>query len=227
MLENTQLQKGKTALLIAPYYDKATELGGIVERSLIPLLQSEGMTVLTLEGEECTYDNLVEILREPLEAGYQLCDLIFYIGHGLDDVWLGQIPEERPMLTTEDVWLLKDAVVVAVSCNTLKYLGNVAVTRGGAKAYIGFIDLVLTPMTTDKISTRNYQADFARTLMQPVVTLVQGRAVKDAIVEFQDQCYYYAQLYSEKQYELWEFHSFCMIHNADVISYAGSPNVVL
>jgi len=227
MPETIQLQKGKTALLIAPYYDSATELGGIVERSLIPILQSEGMTVLTLEGEECTYDNLHRILAEPLEHGYQLADLIVYIGHGLDDMWLGQIPEQRPMLTEDDVWLLKDSIVIAIACNTLKYLGNLAVTKGGAKAYIGFIDLVLTPVTTEKMSNRNYKADFVRALMQPTVSLVQGRAVKDAIIEFQDICRYYADMYSEKRYDLWEFHAFCMLHNADSISYAGKPDAVL
>jgi hypothetical protein len=227
MPEDIQLQKGKTALLIAPYYDAVTELGGIVERSLIPILQGEGMTVLTLEGDECTYDNLYQILADPLKHGYQLANLIVYIGHGLDDAWLGQVPEQRPMLTPDDVWLLKDAVVVSISCNTLKYLGNLAVTKGGAKAYIGFTDLVLAPVTTEQITNRNYKADFVRTLMQPVVTLVYGRSVKDTVLEFQDLCNYYANLYAEKKYDLWDFHAFCMLHNADSISYAGDPRTVL
>ena len=218
-----QLQKGKTALLIAPYMDKVTSIASIVERALIDYLQSEGMTVLTLEGEEAIYDNLEKILRPPLEHGYQLADLILYVGHGLDDAWLGQQPSDRLLLTADDVGLLHDSIVVAIACNTLKYLGNVAVTKK-ARAYLGFTDLVILPVTDDTMTDRNYKADFIRTLMHPVVTLVQGRTVADAVKEFADLCYYYADLYGTKRYLLWEFHSFAMVHNANNFSYAGKPD---
>jgi len=221
-----QLQKGKTALLIAPYMDRVTSVSSIVERALIDYLQSEGMTVLTLEGEEATYENLEKILKPPLEHGFQMADLIVYTGHGLDDAWLGQQPKERPLLTADEAGLLHDSIVVAISCNTLKYLGNVAVTKK-ARAYLGFTDLVLCPITDELVADRNYKADFIRTFMHPIVTLVQGRTVADAVKEFQDLCYYYADMYGTKRFLLWEFHAFAMIHNANNFSYAGRPDVRL
>jgi len=215
-----QLQKGKTALLIAPYFDRVTSIASIAERSLIDYLQTEGMTVLTLEGKEATYDNLEKLVKA------RFIDLWVYVGHGLDDAWIGQLPAPRMLLTADEAELFHDAVVVAIACNSLRYLGNISVAKK-ARAYLGFMDLVLCPVTDHRLADRNYQADFIRTLMHPVVVLVQGRSVSDAVIEFQDLCHYYADMYAAKQFQLWEFHSFAMQHNATNFSYAGAPDVVL
>ena len=215
-----QLQKGKTALLIAPYFDRATSVASIAERALIDYLQAEGMNVLTLEGAEATYDNLVKVLK----PGF--VELVVYCGHGMNDAWVGQQPAPRMLLTADEAELLHGTIVVAIACNSLNYLGNISVAKK-AKAYLGFLDLVLCPVTDHLMADRNYQADFIRTFMHPVVTLVQGRTVNDAVQEFRDLCYYYADLYAEKGYVLWEFHSFAMQHNANNFSYAGAPDVVL
>ena len=220
VVEPIQMQKGKLALLIAPYYDMATSITSIAERTLIELLQSEGMTVLTLEGPEATYDNLVQVLK----PGY--IELVVYLGHGLDDAWIGQQPSPRPLLTADEAGLLSGSIVVAIACNSLKYLGNLAVTKK-AKAYLGFLDLVLCPVTDLSMADRNYAADFVRTFIHPVVALIQGRSVSQAVLEFQDLCYYYADLYATKRYDFWEFHSFAMMHNAENFSYAGHPDTVL
>jgi len=214
------LQEGKSALLIAPYYDVVTSISSITERSLIDYLESMGMSVITMEGYECTYPNLKRLL----EPG--LIDLVVYTGHGVSDAWIGQQPAERLLLTANDANLLHDTIVVAIACNSLRILGNKAVSTK-ARAYLGFLDLVILPVTDYGMADRNYHADFIRTFMNPVVTLVSGKTVHDSVLEFQDLCNYYANKYAEEEYILWEFHQFAMLHNATNFSYAGRPDEVL
>ena len=217
--KNVMLQEGKNALIIAPYYDPPTGTSSMAARSVIDYLLGEGMNVTLMEGEDATYD----VLRDNLaDTAY---DVIYYGGHGTSEDWIGQAPySDATLLGVDDASLLSGSMVVAISCSTLRRLGTRAVIES-AKGYFGFEDVVYAPVS-ERVS-RNYRADFVRTFMRPLVSLVEGKSLYDAVVEYKTLCNAYGDLYIEKRWEFSEFYTYCMTYNAAICSYAGNPKGTL
>lgn len=216
--EEIYLQKGKKALLIAPYYDRVTTVSSTAERALIGYLKDEGMKVSVLEGENAIYGELEKELkkREPR--------LVAYFGHSTAEIWYGQQPSKDVLMDVDRAGLLTDSVVISMSCNSLRTLGGRAVTKK-ADGYLGFVDVVHVPVT--QRFERNFRADFIRTLMHPVVALVRGYDLANIMLSYRDLCNYYADMYEKKRYEFWNYYWYCMKLNGSAFSYAGAPKVKL
>lgn len=217
--KNVMLQEGKNALVIAPYYDPPTGTSSIAARSVIDYMLGEGMDVTLMEGEDATYD----VLRGHLaDTTY---DLIYYGGHGTSETWIGQAPfSDAALLTLDDASLLSGSMVVAISCSTLRRLGTRAVIEN-AKGYFGFEDVAYAPVA--ERSGRNYRADFIRTFMSPVVSLVEGKSLYDAVTDYKALCKAYGDMYVENKWEFSEFYTYSMTYNGAICSYAGNPKGVL
>lgn len=217
--KNVMFQEGKNALIIAPYYDPPTGTSSIAARSIIDYLLGEGMNVTLMEGEDAIYDRLRDNLAE---TSY---DLIYYGGHGTSETWVGQAPyEDTNLLTIDDAHLLSGSMVVAISCSTLRRLGTRAVIEK-ADGYFGFEDVVYAPVA-ERVD-RNYRADFIRTFMRPVVSLVEGKSLYDAVVDYKALCKSYGDMYIENRWEFSEFYTYCMTYNGAICSYAGNPKGTL
>jgi hypothetical protein len=201
--KNVMLQEGKNALIIAPYYDPPTGTSSLAARSVIDYLLGEGMEVTLMEGDDATYD----VLRDNLADTFY--DVIYYGGHGTSEDWIGQAPySDTTLLGVDDASLLSGSMVVAISCSTLRRLGT-----------------VYAPVS-ERVD-RNYRADFVRTFMRPLVSLVEGKSLYDAVVEYKTLCNAYGDLYIEKRWEFSEFYTYCMTYNAAICSYAGNPKGTL
>jgi hypothetical protein len=217
--KNVMLQEGKNALIIAPYYDPPTGTSSIAARSVIDYLLGEGMNVTLMEGDNATYD----VLRENMaDTAY---DVIYYAGHGTSETWIGQAPySDTSLLSIEDAYLLSGSMVVSISCSTLRRLGTRAVIEK-ADGYFGFEDVVYAPVA-ERVD-RNYRADFIRTFMRPLVSLVEGKSLYDAVVDYKALCKAYGDMYVENRWEFSEFYTYCMTYNGAICSYAGNPKGTL
>lgn len=217
--QGVMLQEGKNALVIAPYYDPPTGTSSMAARSLIDYLLSEGMSVTLMEGADAVYD----VLRGHMESNFY--DLIYYAGHGTSETWIGQAPfGMTTLLDLADAELLSDSLVVAISCSTLSRLGTRAVIEK-CRGYFGFEDVVCAPVS--ERTERNYRADFVRTFMKPVTSLVDGRSLYEAVKDFKGLCAEYGDLYVANRWEFYEFYTYCLTYNAAVCGYAGNPKETL
>lgn len=217
--KNVLLQDGKNALIIAPYYDPPTGTSSIAARSVIDYLVGEGMNVTLMEGGNATYDVLQDNMAD---TDY---DLVYYAGHGTSETWVGQAPySDMNLISIDDAHLLSGSMVVAVSCSTLRRLGTRAVIEQ-AEGYFGFEDVVYAPVA--ERADRNYRADFIRTFMRPVVSLVEGKTLYDSVADYKALCTAYGDMYVENRWEFFEFYTYCMTYNGAICSYAGNPKGTL
>lgn len=211
---------GKKALVIAPFHDCPTETSSTSARSLIDFLQSVGMDVTLLEGDDARFKQFQDAL------GMEKHDLIIYAGHGGKDTWRGQTPfSERALLDLENAWWLSGSIVVSIACLTISRLGPKAVVES-ARGYLGFSDLVVSPCSTQQFE-RNYRADFIRTFMSPVVSLIEGKRLDACVFDFRELCISYANLYYREGYQFSGYYEWAMMHNASVFDYLGNPHNTL
>ena len=216
------LQKyaGKKCLTISSFHDPPTSTSSTACRSLTDFIKSAGIEVTQLEGENARFTEFQDALA------MEKYDLIVYAGHGGKDTWRGQIPfEEQVLLNLERAWWLSGAIIVSISCLTLSRLGPKAVTES-ARGYLGFNDLVVAPSATQQFE-RNYRADFIRTFMSPVVSLIEGKRLDACVHEFRELCISYANLYYREGYQFSGYYEWAMMHNASVFDYLGNPHNTL
>ena len=218
------LQKyaGKKCLTISSFHDAPTETSSIACRSLTDFLKSAGIEVTQLEGDDARFKQFQDAMG--VEGPF---DLVIYAGHGGENRWMGQIPfEERVLMDLENAWWLSGAMVVSIACSTLSRLGPKSVTES-ARGYLGFSDLVVSPSATSQFE-RNYRADFIRTFMSPVVSLVAEEKRLDAVVyTFRELCISYRDLYYREGYQFSGYYAWAMMHNASVFDYLGNPHNTL
>lgn len=195
------------ALVIAPFHDRATEITSECARIAVEILEENGFHVYTLEKDDATRDKLEEFLRKHPETR-----LIIYMGHGDEDKLLGQLPqgEVNPLIDLTNVDLLAGKVVVAVACLSGRRLGMSAIAHD-AKAYLGWDDLVYIALPVEGV--RNYQADFMRALLAPVITVAKHRTFSEAKRNFEEVCDYYINLYEQNKWKFWDVFKRFMEHN--------------
>lgn len=217
-----QTHAGKKALLIAPFHDAPTGTSSIAARSLIDFLKSAEMEVTVLEGNDARFKQFQDAMA--LEGPFDLC---LYFGHGGKDSWRGQQPFEKTILMDlSRAWWLSGSIVVSVACLSLDRLGPKSVVES-ARGYLGFDDLVVAPSCTQQFE-RNYRADFIRTFMSPVVSLVAEEKRLDAVVyTFRELCISYRDLYYREGYQFSGYYAWAMMHNASTFDYLGNPHNTL
>ena len=91
-----------------------------------------------------------KVKRERLEGTIKKkgIDLVLLNGHGDDEIVLGN---DGPIVDGDNIDLLKEKIVHAMSCSSAKKLGKTAVEKG-VKAYVGYNEPYLAPRMDDKIS---------------------------------------------------------------------------
>jgi hypothetical protein len=200
------------ALVLAPYDGTLiVENANTLAKYILAALEAEGFIVDLLEGNEVKRANLPD----------QQYDCIAYCGHGNAKELT---PNGQPIFDDSNASYFAGAVVIAIACESAKWLGLTAVSKG-AKAYIGFTDLVYIPESTD---AHNYMGDFVRAFMTIPLSLLDGYTVNQAVQNFKEQCDRYAQKYDEKEYdEVYGAMYAFMVHNGSVVSYEGKPSASL
>ena len=217
------LQKyaGKKCLTISSFHDPPTSTSSTACRSLTDFIKSAGIEVTQLEGDDARFKQFKNALGT--EGPFSL---ILYFGHGCKDSWRGQTPFfERALLDLENAWWLSGSIVVSIACLTISRLGPKAVVES-ARGYLGFDDLVVAPSATQQFE-RNYRADFIRTFMSPVVSLIEGKRLDACVYEFRELCISYANLYYREGYQFSGYYEWAMMHNASVFDYLGNPHNTL
>jgi len=118
-------------LVIRPNDDPATQITSKWAEEVVDYAQGRGLQVVDLHG---SLANPVRF-RETLEK-MKPC-LIVHYGHGTEDALLGQ--DQVPLLTLDNVGLIRGITVYTIGCHIGKRLGKAMVEAGGyvASAYAG------------------------------------------------------------------------------------------
>ena len=197
------------ALVLAPYDGTAVlERANTLAKAMAEALLQENYAVDLLDGAECTRKNLPP---GPYE-------FILLVGHGTAQTF--QDSNDRVLFDDSNMDYFRNAMVVAISCETGRWLGLTAVTKG-AKAYIGFTENLVIPSRTED---HNYAGDFMRTLMTIVLALLEGYTIQQTTEEFKLACLQYAAKYEDRKRDHASDVMYAwMQSNANAVTYAGHP----
>ncbi|KKW10038.1 MAG: hypothetical protein UY48_C0049G0006 [Candidatus Gottesmanbacteria bacterium GW2011_GWB1_49_7] len=178
-------------------------------------LRTLGFPVKFLRGVKATRP-FVEKTLSSSEGGR----FVIYAGHGEPDAFLGNEPLQRHLysklrpIDLDNMALLKDDIVYAISCHTLAELGQ----KAPARAFIGFnsrVRLDATDWNDDAIP------DFVECFLEPIEVLSEGGTVSEAVQSFKDISNAFIQKAgingADADYVA------RMKHNIEAIGYSGDP----
>ncbi len=144
--------------------------------------EKKGITVLDLHDDKATRKNVESMIQKKRPS------LIFFNGHGDEKTVFGH--KEEPLVEAgKNEGILKGSVTYAITCKSGKTLGPRSVEKG-ARAYIGYQDDFT--FLYDKSLTATPLRDTTATLFlepaqQPVLSLLKGRPVGEAVERTKDQ----------------------------------------
>jgi len=161
------------------------------------------------------------LLRKPTillsPALLQHTGLVVFISHGTPSAICGSafLAESFPSLgiiNKQNEHLLKDKIVVALSCFSLQGLGDYT------KAFVGFKERLLgreiADLDADKVN------DFIDTYTVPIKILLMGGTVEEATEHFKRACEYYMDIAKEKGLVETEFYK-SMARNSESVGFKG------
>ncbi len=166
----------KGILITRPNYDKITSYlhdfcKGVIDRAKA----GGGVYIIDLEGNKAIRINLEKSINKDKPS------LVFLNGHGNKRQVAGH--KEEIILDIDNIHLMKDKIVYALSCDSLEDLGELSIDKG-VKAYIGYkarFMLVIDPSWDTNPSKDKNALPFRRGCCALIESLIAGRTVKESI----------------------------------------------
>ncbi|HLD43774.1 MAG TPA: hypothetical protein VJB08_07370 [Candidatus Nanoarchaeia archaeon] len=165
----------KTILFMRPRYDPPTACMHYFSESIIGAIGKE-YTIINLEGPKATKENFEKSIRKGSPR------LMVLHGHGDKDSIAGH--NGHIILEESNIHLLASTITYAVACDSAQELGEIAVKKGKADAYIGYeaqFMVVIDPTRSSTPSKDKNMKVFIKPYATTVLSLVTGRRVKAAI----------------------------------------------
>ena len=120
----------KQFLITRPNYDKETAYIHSFSKDIVVMAKEDSDIHITdLEGKKANTASFEKAVKKSKPK------LVFLNGHGDETVVLGH--NDKPVLTEDNVGLIKGGMIYALACESLAELGQIAVKKG-VKAYIGY-----------------------------------------------------------------------------------------
>ena len=166
----------KKFLITRPNYDLNTSYLHYFSKNIVEVVkEKKEIHVTNLEGNKANRININNSLKK------ENAKLVFLNGHGTkNNVWghNGEI-----ILDKENIRLTKNKIVYALSCDSLKDLGPIAI-KEGAKAYIGYSGrfmIVRDPTRTSSPSKDKNAKPFKKVCSILINSLVFSKTVNTSI----------------------------------------------
>jgi hypothetical protein len=169
---------------------------------LVGWLQSVNVDVVWLQGPQT-----LRSIFDYTVANEPDADLIFYMGHGSADAFLGEDVYGAGMLPISDVGKVKKRIVVGLpACLTAENLGPTLVQAGG-QAFVGSTEEMDAQFTEAEHDYMSDWFDYTLTFYKSLVNSLNGGAnisdaVNGALNDYKARCQYYASYY-EDNLETW------------------------
>lgn len=167
----------KTILFTSPNHDYPTDCLHFFSKQLAKEIELVGeFSIVHLEGKEA----VKSIFEKRINKGKPR--LIVLNGHGTKDAILGH--QDQIILDEQNISLLKNTLTYAVACDSSQNLGDLAITKGKADAYIGYdanFMVVIDPSRSSIPSKDKNVLVFYKPYAAMVLSLVSGRSVEESI----------------------------------------------
>lgn len=150
-------------LVSSPESDNITRYLHIWSKKLIKDFENQH-EFIHLEGREANRKHFCGLLRK------NYAEIILINGHGNDSLITGH--NNEILIEPENVSLLTGKLVHALSCNTAKTLGQLAIDAG-ARGYIGYDEKFVVIMRQDNLSNP-LADDLAQLFLEPAFAAPRG-----------------------------------------------------
>ena len=190
-------------------------------KDLINYAHGIGYDVLDIAYPNVTYQNVTAILKK-----YKP-DMLIHFGHGCDTYFMGDTEciltggtkKDNTCISCgqpENLYNLKDTIVVAYSCHASNELGKQMIAAG-AKSFIGFSDYLM--FTEDDV---NIQDVFRDALLPLSKKIMDGYTVKESLDQTKKEI-----IQVTKQWKPVKYVSVPMYWNYKYMELLGAPNASL
>lgn len=167
----------KAILFTRPNYDIATKYLHYFSDELVKHTHSiKECTAISLERSKVTRKEFEKILDKKSPK------LLILNGHGTFNSILGHKGEV--ILDKDNIRKLKSKIVYAVACDSSEELGDLAVDKGGAVAYIGYeanFMVIIDPTYTTSPSKDKNAKPFRQIYVSTVLGLLCGFSVEKSV----------------------------------------------
>jgi len=189
-------------VLVAPSHDTPTYFTAVMAKAMEEYAERRGHSIATLYGARA--------VRRYFERTARNADVIVYIGHGVKNKWVGQLPQgqRKALLNRDNIKTLNGKAVIAIACWGAT-LGNIAV-MSDARTYIGWDNVVYIGGLE---RGRNYVKDFAHTFYELIFDIADGRTPRVAVDDYKMLCSHYEDVYTREKPIFWQTYKGYMRHN--------------
>lgn len=168
----------KSILFTRPNYDFPTSVLHYFSEELIKSIKGTNYNIINLEGIKATKDNF--------ENSSKKARLIILNGHGTKSAIFGNKEE---ILNKENINILKSKIVYAVACDSSEELGELAIEKGKADAYVGYEAYFMVVTDPSRSSTHSKDKNlkvFIKPYATLILSLISGLTVETAINKTKD-----------------------------------------
>ncbi len=166
----------KTILFTRPNYDFPTSYLHYFADNLIKEVRNIGeYNIIDLEGKRAIKSNFEQSVSKKSPR------LIVLNGHGSPNAVWGH---NEVILNSDNVNLLNSKIIYAVACDSAENVGELAVNRGQADAYIGYnarFMIVIDPSRTTTPAKDKNILPFLKSYSALVISLLAGLTVEKSI----------------------------------------------
>lgn len=173
----------KTSILFTrPNHDYATSCLHYFSKNLIKEIEEVGeFKVINLEGSNVNKDNFEKCIIKIKPR------LLVLHGHGNKEAICGHANEV--ILEQSNIELVDSKIVYAVACDSSQELGEIAINKGNADAYIGYEGYFMVVTDPSRSSTPSKDKNmkvFIKPYATLVLSLISGKTVDNAINDTKD-----------------------------------------
>lgn len=167
----------KSILFSCQNYDMATSCLHYFSKKLMKEIEFVGeFNIVNLEGRKATKENFEKAVAKTNPR------LIILNGHGFKNAVCGH--NGKTILYEGNINLLESKITYAVACDSSEKLGDIAVTKGKADAYIGYeahFMVITDPSRSSTLSKDKNLKVFIKPYTTSVLSLISGLNVEESI----------------------------------------------
>jgi hypothetical protein len=183
-------------IIAVPLMDIPTIISTTAGDALVKYARNRGWNVTYLFGLAATRPALESSLWFRQMISKKSVAGIFYLGHGLEDSWLGNHYFWR-LVDLANVGHFKDKVIWNMACLTGKELAPVAIQRG-AKAFFGHLTYFYAAFNE---SYHNFMDDWVDYVLSPVRALLDHKTCGEAMSIYRETVEKYLVKYAQLKSE--------------------------
>ena len=172
----------KSILFTRPNHDYETSCLHYFSKNLVDEIRYVGeYKVINLEGSKANKKEFEKNIKKVEPR------LVVLNGHGNKDTICGH--KDEIILEEDNINLLQSKIAYVIACDSSEKLGDIAIEKGNADAYVGYdayFMVVADPTRSSSLSKDKNIKVFKKPYAAMVLSLVSGKNVRESISDTKD-----------------------------------------